>query len=400
MGARKTGQPCRCGCGVPTRSHRTEFLPGHHWRVIPQEPGRHLVPVRIRERSLCECGCGEPVKYLGSKFRAGHHTRTDEWKAQRAKGEWRRCMGAGCGKRFWIEPSNETGRRTCSHACYGASRRSPPWNKVQVRLNQHLAEAGKTLSSLGREIGVPPGTLRSWFQHKGSPTSRRNLQLIAEVLHISLEDAVREAGGTADEQRLEAARRGRERRPQRPTEATRAKMSAAGRGKRKSPEHIAHVQAARRASGGMARSNAARLAVAQSTEWRASQSLRLYLRWHGSPSLEELRAWAMQTAGHLDVCIGEVIAWWNPQLAKRGLPRMGGRPNDVQRCRVLRDWIATRGQPTGYGYWYLAPEGPGWRRDHKVRCPTLRAASLVSRDDAKTSSQILSPGGALEQVSH
>lgn len=347
---------CRCGCGGIPRSARSEFLRGHHWRQVPEGPGRHLTVVR--ERSLCACNCGEQVIEAGSRFRPGHHTRTVEWKTQ---------FSATRGKRE-ARPWHLDERR-----------RSKPWNTLQDRIAQHLAQSGGNLSSFERELGIHQKALSRWFRRKGKNTKRRNLERIADVLGISVEDAIREAGGTSEDQRAEHARRTTtayraSMTPRELRELDRKRGRKIGRalsGKPKSPEHVSNVQAARAASRGKERSDAARLKASKAIKMRVIHSMGARLmvarRMNRAPTPEAVRQWIHDVSATMrrkypqeGITAATLIPrYLGPFMKKHGLRIKVGRPPVDRRRRteieqLMTDWPRDRRGDLVNGFWPAA----------------------------------------------
>lgn len=345
---------CRCGCGTALRGRRSEFAPGHHARLASPRPGGGLTPVRAPP-GACVCGCGGQVKTLGGRFLPGHN---------HPRGEMKTCL---CGTQVHVPPSRAKAWRACSLVCArkrGRRLEACAWNPLQMRALGYLATERVSFSELARRAEVPHSALREWFYQHGSTISERALRGLADVLGLSFEHALAEAGGkTSAQRRVEHARAiyqqvlASGRWPSPGTPAFQARQLRAARAKRSTPsaEATAARQATKQASGGYQRALDALIASRRTPQGRASSALTGRLLWRQpAPSKEEIQRWAEEVGARFGLRPDVVMAIWRPRLVGKGLTPAGGRPADTARCRHIRAELAKL--PAGttrlpYGWW-------------------------------------------------
>jgi hypothetical protein len=297
------------------------------------------------------------------------------------------CLLRGCGKHFRSKKSRP--RKYCSPAHAAAAHcQVRPWNKLQERCVGFMAEHQLSFNDLTRRATLPKNSLHRWFVKKGSTLTKERLGKLAATLGISEELARQEAGGeTADARWADNGKAVGNYRTEllrsKPQSKKAKRLRAASRRGGRAPKKRADSDEPRTWSKArqMKGSSGIRQA-ARSPEGRARRSFSMSLsRWHQNngddiaPSIQDIRQMAERAALTNGACIGRVIVYWNPFLAKLGLPRLGGRPGEAERCFTLRTWIAEHGAPGTYGYWAESPEkGEEWRRSHSRGCPTLRKA--------------------------
>jgi transcriptional regulator with XRE-family HTH domain len=264
----------------------------------------------------------------------------------RKKGEWKTCPK--CRTRVWVSQWKISQWRTCGRQCDVVARRKlPPWNPLQVRCLERIAETHLTVRAFARAAGISDVALRHWFRRRGSTTSAQTLRKLAEVLGIPEEQALAEAGGrTAEDSRVDRARKARAvpRDPIRMAQAHR-KAGDALRGKPKSPEHIAASVAfwENRSAEAKARGVEALIAGSRSAKGRALHGLYGRLRHTPTPSREQLATWAQTVGERLGLPPDAVLAIWKPYLQKRGLIGTAGRPRLERRHRIIVDSLTTCG---------------------------------------------------------
>jgi hypothetical protein len=200
---------CRCQCGTPVKSPRSEFAPGHQARVAARA-GRGIHAVR--ERPFCACECGERVQKPGSLYRSGHWSPSPEARAQhdvqqpnRHPVRWqevRLCLICG----VLSEVTIVRGRKWlgCSTACRGAAKRAlVPWNDLQREILKWTEQQKKRVRDMER---LCERSLRYWFKHPQSTIAKSALVAIARVLGMTLQQATSLAGGrtTSDVRRDQA----------------------------------------------------------------------------------------------------------------------------------------------------------------------------------------------------
>src|SRR5262249_3036869 len=149
---------------------------------------------------------------------------------------------------------------------------------------------------------------------------------LAHVLDIPFEQALREAGGRAwEERRSDFFRQvgGTKNLPKPGTPEARLaaqKSGQARKGRGHSPEHAAARVAAWKASGGGAKAVAALVELNRSLKGRLLASLRMYLRRAtAAPDRATLVRWAEQASTWSGVPSEGVLAIWRPDLKARGI---------------------------------------------------------------------------------
>lgn len=350
---------CACGCGgIPSRA-TSLFLPGHHSRVTPRDAGGHPLPI---ERPLCACGCGKQLRLLSSTYAIGHYPRTPEQlaeaSARRSTKVQRSCLR--CRRQYRVKLSEADTRKFCSRWCISAERREfSAWNPLQQRCFTYLANTGSTFADLARLVGTSRSTLGHWFRQKGSVTRKKVLARLAEILEISYDIALREAGGTTTEDiKAQQARQMQTRLTpdQRRANSQRPRLNQ--RGKTQTPEHIAKRQAARKASGGYDRTIRAMVEAAKSPRGRMLASLFSRLRDMPAPSRDQIRQWEQDASQKLRRPVADVRKAWRPVLHARKLLHPGGRPPIEVRRQLITDlrstWPRTQSGRMAAGFWYAA----------------------------------------------
>jgi transcriptional regulator with XRE-family HTH domain len=304
------------------------------------------------------------------------------WEAQyhrERSGEWRTCMAPGCPRRsepVWVITAALPSWRACSTACANARRRRfVAWNPLQVLCLEYMAVHGLSLVAFAVLVGLPDIQLRRWFRTKNSSISESSLAKIARTIGITVDQRLRDSVPVHADDRLNRGRS--ERASQRFSSLTVeqrqafARQGGEGRHGWKEPrEGTAKRVAAMRTTGGFDRFLAKSAEAAKSHAGRASRALHGRLRDKPRPSPVEARAWAEKASPRLGLCIGEVIAWWNPLLREQGLSQLGGHPADAKRCGAMRAFLAAN--PRVYGMWKAAPESKSWCQEHARGCPTMR----------------------------
>jgi transcriptional regulator with XRE-family HTH domain len=321
--------------------------------------------VLMDDRGWCDCGCSEGVVRAGARFRPGHYSRTAKWKEQyasrRGRGEWRICPR--CGDRSWVKPSQLQEWRACSRRCARALQtRFKPSNPLKVRCLGHMAEKRLSPTAFARQANISPSALRYWLRHENSTLSSRTLVGLAEILGISFEQALREAGGRTDEQRraelgIDLANRNF---PAVGSEAdleVRRKSGLARRGKRRPPDVVAKVMATRQATGKHALAVEALIRGSRSAKGRIAHHLFGHLRWTPKPSLPQLHEWAQLDGQKLGWPAKAVFAVWEPYLRRNGVIKAerGGRRFREERLLLMRRlMVEARWDGSGrapWGFW-------------------------------------------------
>jgi hypothetical protein len=247
-----------------------------------------------------------------------------------------------------------------------------------------------SLVAFARAGGTPYGALAAWFRRKSVSTSLQKLRLVANLLNISEQQAIEEAGGaTAEERMHELGSAKPVRFPRRGTKRHREtvkKRSQTLKGTSRPLELVERIQASRIRSGAAERATAALATASRSNAGRSISSLVVFLRSHPSPSVDELRRQAKESSGRLQICATEILEHWASVLQQHGIRRPPGRHADADRCTQLRGLMSQRGR-TGRGrlprgFW---PESGTamdlnydvlrqWSIDHRVECGALEAA--------------------------
>lgn len=390
---------CRCGCGTPLKSARSEFAPGHHMRLVPRSTpgsGRRRGALPLRDRPLCACGCGERVLNPGARFLPGHWQRTPDWRDKvlgPSTSSVRTCPE--CGRSCVVPRDKDKTWKACSRECVAASlRTAKPRNRLQQRCFEYMKAQHLTMAAFARLAEINGGTLRSWVTHKGSTTSRENLAKLARTLGIPEDQAVEEAGGITAEQHVSAvSRRSAETGAWRilHTPEVRSRQAASQRGKPKHTEETKDaIRRALRESGAAARASAQLEAWHKRPVGRLTQHLWTFLRLHPEPSQEQIEERMTSVAKQTKQPRELVKAAWKPYLLKKGLwDEHGGGPKLLERRhRTVEEYMAERGlapeQRKPRGFWEEAAarvgkadpadiiDGPAlkaWYSSHRLRCP-------------------------------
>jgi hypothetical protein len=333
---------------------------------------------------LCACGCGEQVRKRTSRFRPGHYRGPEQ-------GEERTC---DCGRKVWVPERRRETWRACSTTCARLAKSTlKPRNALQRRCWEWIRANGSTIAGLGRAADVAPDTLREWFRRKGSSTSSRTIHALADLLEISYEQALSEAGGvTADQKRAEHNRQliaAHWPEPGTPEFFERQRRAARSPKGAPNPEHTARRLATRKATGGYQRFRDAGDAFARSPTQRVLRTLRNYVRWHAEPSSTDITRWAQQTGVWTGLDAGVVLALWRPVLRDLGLHSGAGRKRLEARCELIRtlqtEWPRSASGRIARGFWKVAQqrvetaEGSSapqtdhdlltWWRHHVKHCP-------------------------------
>lgn len=313
--------------------------------------------------------------------------------AARARGSWHTCPL--CRRRVWVRPSEEAWWRTCSRSCAAARRRTPllPWNSLQQRLVERIAESSLTLSGVATATGLSRATIRMWYLERGRYLTSASLSRVAAYLGMSYESALEAAGGKTGEE--EMARTGRLNiATARPAPGTRRFVQArtrAGksiRGRPHGPEWNARIRLGLIAAGAPSYGAAKLKAVQATQDGQARQRLWQWLRWHPHPTRDEVRAWARVIGARLNQRPGWVLAAWLPYLESRGLWSRAGRRANERRHAIV-ETLRERWPAGMHGSWDAAAilvskadnypiDGPAlaqWWRDHKGGCTGLDAGA-------------------------
>jgi hypothetical protein len=385
---------CGCGCGNPVQSARAQFIRGHRARVVWRDGV--LVP-RIRERQLCICGCGQQVNRLRGTFIRGHtHApMSDAGKARmiekRRTGSWRICPYPGCNERRLVKLYRDAKWKACSRAHFMAMRRNlQPWNALQVECLRWINANNSSVTALARALDCSRGSLDHWFNTNGATVRGHTIERLADLLGITVEQAITMAGGLTAEEKLATAIAAVSR--SRPPEQRREHAAHAGRaskGKKASPEAIASRRAGMIRTGAAERNTAIMVAAAKSDKGRASHSLFIRLRLQPHPSLEQAQAWAKASAARLGLDVDFIMLVWKPYLEIRGARPITrrGRPALKERCLQLRQlmadwpWTGEGRAPKGFDPAFGALIGLSynaareWRTRHhpcELACPKTR----------------------------
>jgi transcriptional regulator with XRE-family HTH domain len=320
--------------------------------------------------------------------------------APRRRGSWHTCPE--CRSRVWVRPSEEAQWRTCGkRTCAAARRRSPllPWNPLQQRLVERMAESSLTLQDVATATGLSRATIRKWYQIHGRYLTSTSLGKLAGYLGMAYESALEAAGGKTGEE--EMARTGRLTiATARPAPGTprfreaRIKAGAAMQGRPHSEAWRAKIRAGIIAAGAPAY-GAAKLRTVQATpEGAAQQRLWIRLRWHPHPRRAEVIAWAREVSARLGRPDAEILEAWKPYLTERGIWVLGGRPPAERRhylvAALVERWPAgTRGLWPMIAWWIGeaedsaigAEEVAKWWRTHEKHCTR---SAMLSHTDAWT----------------
>lgn len=308
-----------------------------------------------QEPRLCKCGCGTPLKSARSEFVRGHNN------PGYGAGEIRTCLNPGCRKQVRVPMWRLEKWRYCSAKCRAdADRRLRPGNKnpLQLRCLNYINANGLTIVAFMQETGLGLHTFYNWMKSKDTTTSRDNIARLAAVLGITEEQAIEEAGGiTAEQRRSIMARRiiyeGRLTGGNTPE--SRRKAAASQRGQPRSLEAREKARRTMQGSPMAARARGRLVAWLASPQGRLVHRLLPFLARNPSPTEGQVQLWADRVAILSETRREVVLAAWRPYLQKRGLWPKGGRRGLEDRHRLVQElmdtWPKKKNGALADGFW-------------------------------------------------
>jgi transcriptional regulator with XRE-family HTH domain len=276
-------------------------------------------------------------------------------------GEWRVCPV--CKERQLVPPARSATWTTCKAICSAEFRRGlKPWNQLQKRCFERMAADGLSVTAFTRSVGVSRATFNDWVRNKNSTTSGQNLAKLASAFGILPEQALKEAGGVADEERrAETGRRLVEALSARHLPVsllTRAKMSATHKGVPKTQEHREKIRAAHVGSPAAQRAGTRLSTFRRSPEGKLVHPLWRFLQLHPEPTAEDIAVHQAAVAARTGSKLALVRTAQRPYLQMKKLVPLGGRPRLVDRKRVIGELMATWPQKKNGdladGFWRMA----------------------------------------------
>lgn len=251
-----------------------------------------------------------------------------------------------CGRRVWVELSRAKAWRYCSRRCATVAQtrlRPYPGIPLQQRCMEWMASQRSNFNALARLVGVRPTSLRKWFKDGGT-LKRSTLAQLAEVLGISLETAIAEAGGITDtEARAAIGKAAAARNFPHDTESRRPIAQKAGATRRGRPmprQVIEKGTATRKATGSFDRALGLAIDASRSPRGRIMHALYGHLLHNRTPTTAEQHHWAKATGDRFGVSARQVEAIWRPYLQARGLRRVAGRKPLAARRNMIDDLMA------------------------------------------------------------
>lgn len=188
---------------------------------------------------LCACGCGLPIP-AGTTWRRGHHWRK----------ELPTLLCPECGAEFRPPPHRAETRKYCGQVCFASAART--WrahNRLKARFLGKMQAEHLEGTGAARAADVSYDAVVGWFHAPDRRLRATQLKRIAAWLDISLEEAERLQGGSAEARQREIARTAKRVQVERlrtdPTYRQRVgiALSEAGRGRRSSAETRARQSA-------------------------------------------------------------------------------------------------------------------------------------------------------------
>jgi len=258
-----------------------------------------------------------------------------------------------CGQRFPVRIRVRRGKarrpRTCgSRRCLNAARRPRAWNDLQQRCLEQLVAQGLSFAAWARDVGIERETLRKWFQKRDSALSTRFLQRLADVLGISIEQALREAGGLTaeDKHRAVGVQIGTQNLVQsiedpKARRVVYEKSARSRQGLIPSTDALAKGVQTRWATGVYGRTLTRLQEVNGSKKAALVRGLGKRLGRTPTPSRELISEWAADTSERVGLAQSAVLAIWSPYLRRLGLVHAGGRGREEERCSRVRALMAT-----------------------------------------------------------
>lgn len=261
------------------------------------------------------------------------------------------------------------------------------WCALQGRCLRWITTERASIAELARRVGVDQSRIQYWFRNERSTLPTTVLGGVADLVGITLDQAIVEAGGRTAEQ--EKSEHGRRLATWNADPSRREDLAAAGRkggagnrGRRVPHEVVEKRQATARANGAADRAVTGLARESRSAPGRVRRSLIAHLRWE-TYSARNVRRWLKETSRRVPMCSAEVLAIWASALQREGLPRPAGRHSDLDRCRELRDMLtAVERSPSGrlpHRFWPDAGERLSvnydvlrqWSVDHRETCGVL-----------------------------
>lgn len=333
---------CGCGCRTPVKKWDAEFAPGHYSRVAKRSDGR----IAARPKPPCGCGCGVEVASTSARFLSGHSSRTPEWRESfRAKrrGEGRERTCPECKQKMWVKPSRDKQWRVCGKECAAARRRRfEPRNQLQARCIEWTAERHSDLTTLAREVGMPPHRLLLWLR-QGVYAKHELIRALATYFGIPYAKALSEAGGETFEEW--SRRTARERATAvlgnpRGSDEAKARAAVGGRASRGVTRRKGtgeRISAALKASPRRAEYNARLAEIHGTLRMRLLHSLVAWLKAHPAASRADIEARAELVADRYGLTGPAVMTAWRDFLERSGRLPSQGRPRSTEsRCELVR----------------------------------------------------------------
>jgi hypothetical protein len=262
---------------------------------------------------------------------------------------------------------------------------------LKARFMGRRKARGLTRRAAGDQAGINYSALRTWLKTPQSRLGEKNLALMAAWLEISIDQALRLQGGTAEGHRkaralvgLKAHNEQARRDPKLVRKAV-ERMAKAVRGTHHSEEHRARqsvgLKAYRRGES-LRRPKVHELHVVDNASLEQKLNTDLLtqfnrLRGNRSPTEREIQGWEVWASEKHDVCRGRVRARWNVLLKRRGLPGLGGNPADIETCDEACAFLEAHpwtGPRRPWRYWSDAPANVDQQfcQGHAQFCPRLR----------------------------
>lgn len=229
---------------------------------------------------------------------------------------------------------------------------------LKISVRPACAEADATYSSV-----------RGWLKRDEGRLKEPALAAVAAWLGISLEEATKLQGGTAEAKRLEATRQGlassekvasyrqKLRTNRRFQRQVVNRMAEAVRGHEKSPDHRKKISIALKTyrQGKSGREPHPLGQHNRTMRGRAQNSLKNFLRRTPQPTRAQIREWAGTVRNRLGLSVARVLESWRPGLERRGLWSRAGRKANERRHGILQQLKAmARRTATGklaQGFW-------------------------------------------------
>ena len=279
---------------------------------------------------------------------------------------------ARCGQTFSaVKPS----RRYCSVYCkYEERGRWVIDTDLKARFLAKVRHLKISVRPACAEADATYSSVRGWLKRDEGRLREPALAAVAAWLVISLEEATRLQGGTAEAKRLEATRQGlassekvasyrqRLRTNKRFQRQAVNRMAEAVRGHEKSPDHRKKISTALKAyrQGKSGREPHPLGQHNRTVRGRAQNSLKNYLRRAPQPTRAQIREWARTVRNRLGLPVIGVLESWRPGLDRRGLWSNRGRKFMERRHQIvvalMMFWPRTFSGKLKAGFWKNAAD--------------------------------------------